>query len=748
MKILSFKNVTKLFVLLFLLSALLAGCGAYFNTFYNAKKSFEAGEKKRLKMLEAERKRQTSVQNRGRQRRRSAPRIQEFTKAIEKASKVLELYPKSKYVDDALMIIGKSFFYQQEYIKAQRKFNELLTAFPNSRYAPEARFLLGKTLLALDQYDKAEEQFTNLLLDKKNKKFFAEARLELGDMYFQQKLYDQAVQQYEKTINKIKDKNVRTRAQIRIGECYLQLGNFRKAAAAFRRVRKFKPGVELRYQAEMKYAYCLRKLGEFSKALEVYNRLLKLTLTDYEIGTVRLQTALTYEDMKDKKNALRTFHDIIDNYPRTAAAAEAYYYLGLYELNHNRDFDMALEDFQKAQKEYPNTDFKKEIKQKITDIKQLHELEDVIWALEDAYERKINNVFDNSDTLLVLGRSKESAADSAALDSALAVARRDSARADSLRRLGLFPAQTGRSDSVLTPEQRRAKARLDSLKQVRLKRQKGLKIPQKPEDIRKMLVQKDMQLAELFFFQLDIPDSALQEYQRLILNFPDNPSVPKALFTMAYIYKKDLGDTTKADSLYRKIIQEFPKTAFAQESRKILHLPAVQKADLAAENLFLQAEQLNFDQKKPGNAVKLYKEVWEKYPHSPYAPKALYAVAWIYENELNQGKQALKSYRLLAEKFSKTPYGSQAEKIISKVEQAQKALADSSKRKAQKLEAAKKAVSADSSRKSTVPDTSLSRGPNNRPAINDLNSFIKTKKKKIVKKGEAAAKKDTTNEAP
>ncbi len=733
-------------LLLIFSAAIVAGCGAYFNTFYNAKKSFEAGEKKRVKILEAEKKRQTSVNNRGRTQRRSAPRIQEYTKAIEKASKVLELYPKSKYIDDALMIIGKSFFYQQEYIKAQRKFNELLTAFPNSEYAPEARLLLGKTLLALGQYDKAEEQFTNLLLDKKNKKYFADARLELGDMYFQQKLYDQAVKQYEKTINKIKDKEVRTKAQIRIGECYLQLGNYKKAAAAFLRVRKFKPDVELRYQAELKYAFSLRKLGQQEKALDVYNKLLKLTLTNYESGTVRLQTALTFEEMNDQKNAVRTFHDIIDNYPKTAAAAEAYYYLGLYELNHNRDFEMALEDFQKAEKEYPNSEFKKEIRKKIDDIKKLNELEDMIWALEDAYDRKVNNIFDDSDTLLVLSGSRESAADSAALDSALAAAHRDSVRADSLRKLGIFPSETERSDSLLTPEQQRAKARLDSLRQARLKRQKGLKIPKNPEDIRKMLVQKDLQLAELYYFQLDIPDSALQEYQRLIVNFPENPNVPKALYTMAYIYQNDFGDTVRADSLYRRIVQDFPKTQFAKEARRILKLPPIEDVNLEAENLFLKAERLNFDEKKPDEAIQVYEKVWEKYPKSPYAPKALYAIAWIYANELNRGQEALKSYQLLADKFPKTPFGTEAKKLISAVERAQKALADSAKVKKQK-EMAPPSVQPDSAKKTSLPDTSLSTGPGNRPAINDLNSFIKTKEKN-TERGQTTAKKDTTKDAP
>ncbi len=748
-------SITKkvgLYGIFLIIVVLISGCGAYFNTFYNAQKFYNEAEKKRIQQEKQLKKSQTSVKMAQRQRTQRRPsNIPEYRKAIEKASKVLQLFPKSKYVDDALMIIGESFYHQREYIKAERKFNELLTAFPNSEFAPKARLLLGKTEVGLRNYANAEKTLNELLLDKRNKKYFPNARLELGDLYFQQKLYSQAVEQYEQTINKIKDRDVRAQAQIRIGECYLQLENYANAAAAFKKVRKYKADVELLYQADLKYAFSLRKLHQYEKALDIYNRMLKLVLTNYEIGNVYLQSALTMEEMGDIKHAREAFQNVIDNYPKTAASAEAYYRMGLFELNENKDFDQALEDFQKSEKEYSRADFITDVKKEIEAIKKLHKLEDNIWALEDAYVRKINHEYDDSNSLLASSERDSARADSIRLDS-LRIARRDSIKADSLRALKGIE-RGSYEDSLFTQQLREKKAREDSVRKARLKAMRqSIKIPSNPEEIKKMLVQKDFRLAELYYFQFSMSDSALNEYNNFIANFPDDPGVPKALFSMAYIYMQDRKDTTKADSLYREIVQNYPKTEYAAEARKKLGLPPIEDQNLEAEALFVEAEKLNFDQNLPGEAIKKYREVIKKFPDSVYVPKAQYAIAWIYENELTLKDQTLQAYETLKKKFPNTPYSTIAEKKLQAVEAAEKALADTTKKHQEKRGKEPASAVTDSLQKNAPSDTSLRKGLGNRPSINNLDSFIKTGKQKSEKKVKAEQKKavkpDSLREKP
>ena len=96
----------KKFALIFTVILFSFSC-AYYNTFYLARKDFNKAEENR--------------------RNTPNPQVQTalYTEAIKKASKLLEFYPKSKWVDDALLLIGKSYYYQAEFTKAERKFREL-----------------------------------------------------------------------------------------------------------------------------------------------------------------------------------------------------------------------------------------------------------------------------------------------------------------------------------------------------------------------------------------------------------------------------------------------------------------------------------------------------------------------------------------------------------------------------------------------------------------------------------------------
>lgn len=103
---------------------ILSGC-AYFNVFYNAEYYYAQG----IKPL-----------NTGGQVRKDL-----LEKSIEKSSKILEFHSESKYVDDALILIGKSYMYLGDYTKAIRKFNELISYYSQSPYYDEAVYYLGNT---------------------------------------------------------------------------------------------------------------------------------------------------------------------------------------------------------------------------------------------------------------------------------------------------------------------------------------------------------------------------------------------------------------------------------------------------------------------------------------------------------------------------------------------------------------------------------------------------------------------------
>ena len=113
----------KIFPLIILL---LWGC-AYYNAFYNAKMYYNQGVEQKKKGNPAYK---TS-----------------FRKSAEKCEKVIAWYPNSKWMDDAVYLLGVNLYEIDEYTKAEKKFKELLEYFPDSPFVPWAYLYLGKIYL-------------------------------------------------------------------------------------------------------------------------------------------------------------------------------------------------------------------------------------------------------------------------------------------------------------------------------------------------------------------------------------------------------------------------------------------------------------------------------------------------------------------------------------------------------------------------------------------------------------------------
>ena len=122
-------------VLLFVFSS----C-AYFNTFYNARQYFEQAEKQRLEKAGE-----------------SIPpgAIDAYGKVIDKSQYVIDKYPDSKLVKEALLLIGMSRFHRKEYRIAETVFKQYVETYADNVDQAESwlalcKWQLGKPQPALD----------------------------------------------------------------------------------------------------------------------------------------------------------------------------------------------------------------------------------------------------------------------------------------------------------------------------------------------------------------------------------------------------------------------------------------------------------------------------------------------------------------------------------------------------------------------------------------------------------------------
>src|SRR4030067_2852052 len=164
---------------LFLVILILGSACVYYNTFFHAKQKFEEAEKSQSQNLERmgqtplspvtpPGQRSPAIPSQGPQPREqtgSMVNMQEknlYKDAIAKANQVLQYHPNSKWGDDALWLIGKSYYNMGDYLPADRRFKELVTNHPKSKFADESYYYMGLCEMFLGHNDQALSAFAAL----------------------------------------------------------------------------------------------------------------------------------------------------------------------------------------------------------------------------------------------------------------------------------------------------------------------------------------------------------------------------------------------------------------------------------------------------------------------------------------------------------------------------------------------------------------------------------------------------------
>jgi TolA-binding protein len=220
---------------------------AYYNTFYNANQSFEKGLKSfREKDRVVDRRRYLPVF-----RSPSAQATNSgFEEAIQKSADVLREHPSSKWVDDALLLIGKSYFYQENYVGAAQKFREVVAL--ESDRETEARFWLARTLTSNGRLAQAAEALR--LGDRDGppeNPWTARMYLVRGELLVRQEQWEAAEAALERGLSGDLPDEVAGRGAFLLGQVRETLGVPEEARRAYRQVQRHDPAYELGFAARL-----------------------------------------------------------------------------------------------------------------------------------------------------------------------------------------------------------------------------------------------------------------------------------------------------------------------------------------------------------------------------------------------------------------------------------------------------------------------------------------------------------------
>ncbi|MBN1997153.1 tetratricopeptide repeat protein [candidate division KSB1 bacterium] len=711
---------TKSVIIIVLLTGLFSSC-AYYNTFYNAKKFYREAEKERKKRertqvveLTPEEKAQqkkAGTYDRSAGNRAGATEMQSYQKSIEKASKVLEFFPESKYVDDALLLLGKCFYYRREYSKALRKFEEILQLYPDSDIISTARLLMAETYIGMEQYDDAERQLREIVGDDRfPKEIREEAGYELGGLYFEKENYEMAAERYNISAKRAQNKLFRALSLYRLGICHMSLKQYPEAIKAFRSAVGRSPNDDFKSQATYKLGESLSLNGDYKAAIKTFSSLLSKDFDEKRIPMIKLQLANNLNLSGDLRGAIKWYNNIIEDHKRTDASARSYFALGEVEEFINGDYNLAKENYDLVRAEFSNSLIAPMAKERADNIGELLTLRKDIARLEGRAVAE-DSTGEKSDTE-GLKEEKDDAPINLPLDglwvnytgrdrpppkSLTDLTESDMERAAlSKEKMTLMAATADSSaDSTMTTQS----AVLDSTALAK----------QKEEEEKKKffeLGQKHLALAQLLMFSFEKVDSAQFYFQKVLDTQQDTGLVASAYFSLGYIYRNYKADTLLSNSTMKDLIDLFPETPQAEGARKILGLPLYADKVDSAQMLFKNAENILLAENDLEEAFDLYDKVIVKFPDSPFAEKATFVKGWHYENTVKDKDKAFAFYEKLVEKYPKSTYAQAVQKKVAAVQ------------KIKKEEEARQKAIADSIRQKTVAD-SLAKLP--KPAPDSLN---------------------------
>lgn len=622
---------------------------AYFNAYYNAKRLFDEAEAEVLAAALAARGK--SATTRGTAPAPAVAPKQKFGTVIDKCSNILAFSPKSSVVDDALLLIGKSFYYQEDYVKAERKFTELVAQFPEGDLVLEGQLWLLKTLQRLNRFDDAT-QVGKALVESATADdepdVTADALAILGDLASAQDKTEVALEQYQRALELSEDDEKKAEYALKSADLRFVLEQYERAAEAYLDVEKYSPTVYDLFYSQLQAARCYSAAGGFDRAMSLLDR----AESDYRFfdyrGSVRLEKATTLAQSGKILEALEAYKLVDSLYYKTDVGAKGAFLLAELLRFDLGDYAGAKLAYDRASAGGPQEDVLK--------AKQLSSAFDRYFSLWREYGKadSILSILD-VDSLWI---ARDSTGSPILVDAPPDTSKPKGVQA---KRDSVTPVPDSLKSQ--TPPVVSAAARDTVVRAARAKKVQMLTKPNRMAlgDARATAA---YQLGELFNAELDEPDSTYRWLSTAIHHELDSIKAPRALYLMAGIARADslkrFGDSRE---LYEFILEKYPGSKVAEESRVALGFAPVVKATDVARTRFFSAESLIY-RGEFRRAIDSLSVLVKESTDSTYVPKSLYTMAWIYEHDLRMPDSALSKFKTLASRYGSTRFGAAAQRRI------------------------------------------------------------------------------------
>ncbi len=321
---------------------------AYYNTFYNAKQFYNDGERE-IKRQQPDVSQLELIQifpkpvNTG---------SENFQEAINRGSGILRNHEGSKFVNRAILIIGKSYFYRSEFFSALEKFQEL-QILTEGEFQQEAIFWQGRTFYQLNNDEAGISLLENRISSVENTDSDIGYSIYaiLGQLHASSQNWSSAAKTLDIASNGLQNGEVRARTYYLLGQVYEEMGQNGSALYAYSRSNEISTDFDLEYNALYKEADVSRRIGSFPRAESIYRSMLRDDKYFEVYNELQYEIARTQQMKGNTDTAIENYKAVLGSRIQTlqpVTKAKVYYSLAQIYRDQIGNYAMAAAYFDSA----------------------------------------------------------------------------------------------------------------------------------------------------------------------------------------------------------------------------------------------------------------------------------------------------------------------------------------------------------------------------------------------------------------
>ncbi len=292
---------------------------------------------------------------------------------VKKVSTMIDKHPRSRWVDDAYLLMGKAYFMKGDFVAAEDLFNFVHTNYKDPVIQYSAKLWIYQTLYQRKKYVEAENIARSLFQDKEfPKSLRAELYKALAAVYLKEGKMVQAHENLAKALPLAKGKMERYRLHFSMAQVSANLKKNEEAVLHYEKVIKMNPPYEMAFNSRIQLAQLVADQGgRYAKVNSILKKMLRDDKNIEYYGQIHYRMGLNELRAGNEEKALYQFNQSLrksgtDNAQMTTtylAVGDFYYQkrnyenAGLYYDSANRKLDEKHPDYERlSQKSAQLTD--------------------------------------------------------------------------------------------------------------------------------------------------------------------------------------------------------------------------------------------------------------------------------------------------------------------------------------------------------------------------------------------------------